>query len=283
MFWRAALVLVPAVCGWAQQPVDLGADRPGFGVSSAVVPPGVLQIESGFSLSSEGDATAATRTVVVGSPVLRIGLIRALELRLDGDGFRSETSLEAGAPSRTVRGLSDFEVGAKIAVLSERHLRPAIALLPSFTLPVGSPGLTASAVNPSLYAAWSKHLPASLSLSGNLVAASSKDEQGRFLSSAESLNFGFPLAGKLAGYVEVYQVTSPERGAGSTRIFDGGLSRPLGARMQVDLQAGHTLHSSRPSWFVAMGFVYRARNQRLALPCAATASMAAFTFSGSPR
>jgi hypothetical protein len=246
--------------------VDLGADRPGFGVSATVVPPGALQIEGGFLLSGERDRAVSTRVFVAGSPLVRLGLLKALELRLDGDGFRSETSRQAGAAAQTVRGLSDFEVGAKIAVLGEKRLRPAIALVPAFTLPVGSLGLTASTVNPSLYVAWSKRLPVSLTMSGDLAAASSKDDQGRFWSSAESFNFGFPLARKLGGYVEVYQVTSPERGPGSVRTFDGGVSRPLGANMQVDLQAGHTLYSNRPSWFVAMGFVFRPWNHVLALP-----------------
>ena len=242
-------------------PEDLGADRPGLGVGADVVPPGALQIEAGISLASGRDGPTTTRVFIGGSPLFRLGLVRRVEVRFDGDGFRRVSSRTGGGQRDIVQGLSDFEAGLKIGVIAEGRVRPEVAVLPSLFLPVGADGLSAGSANPSLVLAWSKNLPRSLTAGGNFAFASIKDSQGRFLRPAQSLVIGFPIVRRLGGYAEVYRWSSATRGASADWTFDAGLTLPLGGNAQLDVEGGHTLHSITPSWFCGMGVVYRVRRR----------------------
>jgi hypothetical protein len=241
----------------ASAPEGLGADRPGIGVGADVVPPGVLQIEAGVSLASGRDGATTTRVFVGGSPLFRLGLVRRVEVRLDGDGFRRETSSTGGGNSETVQGLSDFEAGLKIGVVNEGRVRPEVAVLPAVSLPVGAGGLSAGAANPSLILAWSKNLPRSLAVGGNFAFASIKDSEGRFLRQVHSLVVGFPIVRRLGGFAEIYRLSSATRDAPANWAFDAGVALPLAGNAQLDVEAGHTIHSITPSWFCGMGIVFR--------------------------
>jgi hypothetical protein len=194
--------------------------------------------------------------------LFRLGLIKRVEVRFDGDGFRRESSRTGGGQRETVQGLSDFEAGLKIGVVAEGRVRPEVAVLPSLTLPVGVDGLSAGAVNPSLVLAWSKNLPRSLTAGGNFTFASIKDSQGRFLRQVHSLVVGFPVVRRLGGFAEIYRLFSAARGASANWAFDTGLALPLGGNAQLDVEGGHTLHSAAPSWFCGMGVVFRVPMRR---------------------
>lgn len=238
-------------------PEGLGADRPGIGVGADVVPPGVFQFEAGISLGSVRDGATTTSVFVGGSPLLRLGLVKRVEVRFDGDGFRRESSRTGGGPGEIVQGLSDFEAGLKIGVVNEGRVRPEVAVLPTVALPVGADGVSAGAANPSLILAWSKSLPRSLTVGGNFAFASIKDSEGRFLRPAQSLVVGFPIVRRLGGYAEAYRLSSASRDASANGTFDAGLALPLSHNAQLDVEAGHTLHSATPSWFVGLGVVFR--------------------------
>jgi hypothetical protein len=189
--------------------------------------------------------------------LFRLGLVRRVEVRFDGGGFRWESSRSGGGQSETVQGLSDFEAGLKIGVVDEGRVRPEVAVLPALSLPVGAGGLSAGAANPSLILAWSKNLPRSLTVGGNFAFASIKDSEGRLLRPAQSLVVGFPIVRRLGGYAEVYRLSSVTRDASANWTFDAGLALPLGGKAQLDVEAGHTIHSITPSWFCGMGVVFR--------------------------
>jgi hypothetical protein len=241
-------------------PDDLGADRPSIGVGADVVPPGAFLIEAGISLADGRDGSKTTSVFVGGSPLFRLGLVQRVEVRFDGDGFRRESSRTGGGQRETVQGLSDFEAGLKIGVVTEGRVRPKVAVLPSLSFPVGADGLSAGAANPSLVLAWSKDLPRSLTAGGNLAFASIKDSEGRFLRQVHSLDVGFPVFQRLGGFAEIYRQSSAARGAPANWGFDSGVVLPLGGNTQLDVEGGHTLHSATPSWFCGMGIVFRVPN-----------------------
>ena len=57
------------------------------------VAPGVVQVEGGFTFSVDGDGAVRERTLTFGSPMVRVGVGRSVELRAGGDGMDS-----SGAP-----------------------------------------------------------------------------------------------------------------------------------------------------------------------------------------
>jgi hypothetical protein len=234
---------------------EFSADRPGFSTSPGVVGQGVIQVEGGIGFSADGKGDARAGALTVGSPLIRFGLTRFAELRVTGDGFRRYKSI--GSESHdSASGLSDLSVGAKLAVVHQGRIVPAISLLPSVSIPSGHRAFTSSTYDPSLAVAWAKSLAAGVSVGGTFTGTRASGQQVRNrYTSAVFLSMPAPL--RSAGYVEAYSVSSAEPGRGSTWISDAGLSHTVGANLQIDLSAGRQISAGAPCWFVAAGFALR--------------------------
>ena len=254
------LALAFAVAATAQiaQEVEqpLSPDRPGFTPSTSVLQPGMVQIEGGVTLSIDSDGDVSHRTTTFGSPVIRMGMWRFVELRAGGDGLQFVRSADCNGHNSTA-GWSDLVLGAKVAVLNEGRLVPAISLMPSISMPAGNREFTSSTYDPSLGIAWRKSLPAGMSVGGTVTGTSLADEGVRHALYASALSVGMPLPEQLAGFVEIYVASSDDPGKGPTWISDAGVSRNFGLNLQIDIEAGRRFSHGAPSWFVAAGFALR--------------------------
>jgi hypothetical protein len=198
------------------------------------------------------DGLIRHQAVTFGSPLIRMGVGRSVELRFAGDGLRLVRSVDSNGHAGTA-GWSDVVVGAKVAVVKEGRLLPAISLLPSMSLPAGNRAFTSSTYDPSLGIAWQKNLPAGMSVGGTLTGRSLSGEGVRRAWYTSALSVGIPLPERLAGFVEIYAASSEGPGEGSTWVSDGGVSRNLGSHLQIDIEAGRRLPYGSACWFVATG------------------------------
>jgi hypothetical protein len=252
------LALALGIAAPAQTNVEqaFSADRPGFAKSVSVLHPGMVQLEGGVTLSLDSDGDGRNRTMTFGSPMVRMGMWRFMELRAGGDGMQLVRSTDCNG-HRTTTGWSDLVVGAKIAVVDEGRLVPAISLLPSISMPAGNRALSSSTYDPSLDLAWRKNLPGGMSMSGTLTGTSVSEEGVRRASWASAVSVGIPLPERLAGFVEMYAASSSYPGKGSTWVSDAGVSRNFGPNLQIDIEAGRRISYGSPCWFVATGFALR--------------------------
>lgn len=209
----AILVVASAMTATAQSPetVDSGisADRPGFATPPGVLGRGVAQVEGGFTFSVSADGPLRQNTFTFGSPLLRVGVGGPVELRVAGDGFLSRS--DEGVSHFTTTGWSDLSVGAKVAVLHEGRILPAISLLPSISIPAGYKEFTSSTYDPGLAVAGLKTLPAGLSLVGTLAATSISEEKARHARYSSAIALWFPAPARSAGYIEMYAMASGGR------------------------------------------------------------------------
>jgi hypothetical protein len=235
---------------------EFAADRPGFATSPNVLGRGLTQVEGGVSLSVDTDGDIREHTLTFGSPLIRIGVGRSVELRIAGDGFQLARSIDSGSHNRAA-GWSDLAVGAKFTVVNQGRILPAISLLPSISVPTGYGAFASSTYDPSLAVAWLKTLPAGLSLGGTLTATEISDGQVRHGQYTSAISMGIPAPARLASYVEIYTVSSGGPGRASTWVSDAGVSRNLGANLQIDIEAGRQISHGGPCWFVAAGFALR--------------------------
>ena len=250
-----ASVVVAAAQTSEEADTTITADRPGFATPPGVLGRGVAEIEGGVTFSVDTAEHTRERTVTLGSPLMRFGVGRSIELRVAGDGFLFRGDESPG--HSTAAGWSDLALGAKIAVVHERRNFPAISLLPSIVTPTGDRAFTNSTYDPGLGIAAFKTLPAGLSLTGTITGTSISEERVRHGQSASAIAIWFPAPARSAGYIEMYAVASEGPGGASTRTFDGGFSRNFGPNLQVDIEAGRRMYSGRPCWFVATGFAWR--------------------------
>ena len=227
---------------------EISTDRPDYTESTDTVGRGIGQFEGGVVWTSQ----APRHTLTVPNALLRIGVVRRLELRLASDGFVRESVLGNGTWDRNSGG-ADLAIGAKLALTGERRLLPALSVIGALSLPVGSERFSSGGYDPFFKLCWSKSLPKAFDAGGNVVVQLATAGPGTSVEHAVSLSVGHKLPGGLRGFWEVYRI-SPY--AGQT-IADTGLSKPLGKNFQIDVSVGHTLMAQTSSWFASAGFAIR--------------------------
>jgi hypothetical protein len=258
---RLSLILaftlaVAALAQTSEAVEQFSSDRPGFTASPSVLGQAFTQVEAGVTVSVDTEGDLRYRTLTFGSPLIRMGLGRSVELRFAGDGIRLVRSMNFGGRDLTA-GWSDVGVGAKFAVVDQGRILPAISLMPSISIPAGNRALTSTTYDPSLEVAWLKTLPAGLSLGGTFSGTRISDERVRHARYTSAVSFGFPAPARSAGYVEIYAVRSGGQSGGSTWVSDAGITRQFGANLQIDVEAGRRISHGSPCWFVATGFALR--------------------------
>ena len=100
-------------------------------------------------------------------------------------------------------------------------------------------------------------MPAGFGLTGNINFASLSDDAGQFHQEAISLSLGHGLIAGWGGYFEAYGFSRLERGAGTAITVNGGFARPVGDRIQFDIEAGRGVTAAAPDWFIGAGFAIR--------------------------
>ena len=232
------------------QAEEISTDRPDYTESTDTVGRGVGQFEGGVVWTSQ----APSHTLRVPNGLLRIGLVRRVELRLSSDGFVRESVLGNGTWDRNSGG-ADLAVGTKVALIDEKRLLPALSVTGALSLPVGSERFSSGGYDPFFKLCWSKSLPKAFDAGGNVVAQLATAGPGTSVEQSVSLSVGHKLPGGLRGFWEVYRISPHE----AQTIADTGLSKVLGKNFQIDVSVGHTLLAQRSGWFAGAGFGIRRR------------------------
>lgn len=231
---------------------SLTTDRAEYTMTTEAVGAGILQLESGLLLESSPSA----RLVHAPAPLLRIGLTRRLELRVGGDGMLWQRPGSDGTCPRA-SGLSDMGVELKWKLMDEHGYRPALALAPSVSTPVGRSGFTSTGYDPTLKLAWAKKLVKGFRASGNFNMSSLTEDQQRFLQHAASLCVEHDMPAGWVAYWENYNIWPRHRAGERESLWNTGLFHGLGKNAQIDLEVARCFVSAAPHWYLGAGLVVR--------------------------
>ena len=241
----------------AQETPELVTDRPDQTESATIVPPGSLQVETGITFTSDTrglDPGIDKQGLALGTTLIRVGLLKNLELRLIGQHSQSQTSLQGINETNSESGLSDIAIGGKFGITEEDGLIPEMALNLHMGLPVGGESFRPSVAVPYFRLLLAKTLTEDLSLGLNLGAEYSGDKpDGTFI---YTLSLAMGLTDKLGAYIETYgDMPSTEK---LNVLVDGGFTYLVAPLVQLDLEAGYSL-SERTSldYFIAGGISFR--------------------------
>ncbi len=238
-------MLTGALGASAQSP-ELVTDRPDQTESATVVPQGLLQVETGYLFTRDGDVDSHAAP----GTLFRIGLGGRTELRLGHAGVM-------GTEGR--RGTGDSELGAKVNLITQADgWRPELALLGGLSLPTGAGGFSSGGADPSFLVAFAHELAPRLSLGYNAGAEweSSSDVPGDAFV-VYSLALGIGVTDRLGAFIEVFgdqRVTSEVATAVSA---DGGLTLLLTDVLQWDFSVGRRLGGPADDLFVGTGVSFR--------------------------
>ena len=241
-------LMVPVGTGVASaQSPDLVTDRPDQTESAAVVPRGLIQVETGYLFARDGDVDGYE----VPGTLFRIGLGGWTELRIGHAG------IVGGQGSR---GAGDSELGAKVNLIGRADgWRPELAILGGLSLPTGDDGFSSDGVDPSFLVLFAHELSPRLSLGYNVGAAweSSGDQLDRDAFIVYSLVLGVGLTDRLGTFLELFGDRQTTGTTATSVSVDGGLTFLLTDIVQLDVYVGSGLRGPTDDVFVGTGLSFR--------------------------
>ena len=262
LLYSVVFTLVPC---FAQEKVspkpELVTDRPDQTESSVVVPPGYVQVETGWSLSRNQEGGIRTNTHAFPGTLFRIGALDRVELRLDYGGALWEQTRDDGQNTH-LSGSGDMGIGAKLYFWEEQGWVPEAALLVGVSLPVGKEQFSSGRADPSFRLNLSHTLSDRLSFGYNLGATweSTLDETND-RDTLSLFNYtavlGVSLSDRAGLFAEVFGDIPFNAKGGPRNSVDGGLTYLIRDNLQIDGAAGFGLSDSADDWFVGLGITAR--------------------------
>lgn len=242
-------------------PGPLITDRPDQTESSAVVDPGFVQLEAGWTYSRRDDGPSRLGSHAVPQILARIGVVNRLEARL---GFAGWQAVRAEGATAVVddQGVGDLELGVKYQLHAGRGAMPSLALLADASLPTGEEAFSSGRVDPSLRLSVAHELTGRVSLGYNVGTrwVTETDQSGFRYTRAETpytLAFGVSLTERLAVFAESFGSLALDDRGSDTHSLDGGLTLLLTNSAQLDVSGGFGLNTAPDDWFVGLGLAVR--------------------------
>jgi len=234
----------------------ISPDRPGAATPPSVMDRGVFQVETAFESQTARPHDAPVATTEDFPTLLRFGLLRSLEIRLESN----TVSLE-----QAVTGFADMSVEAKwLALDSAGGKVPSVAFLPAVSVPTGTSDFTAGKVQAGLSSllGWTLASGTSFSLDANasrMVDSSDSPYEWQLGSQAA---FQIPLRRHWAvsgdTFVTVPLVSSSTAPWGA----DAGVEFYPNPDTQLDLTAIQTFTEPGTATAVQVGYSRRIRFAR---------------------
>ena len=226
----------------------ISTDRVTFSTGTAVVPAGRFQAEFGVIYTDDGDA----ESVSLPDPLLRYGLYPGVELRLAGPTL---LAVDGGDD-----GLGDVTIGLKFVARGQRGAVPAVAFVPSLTLPNGGAS-DRDQVDFGIDSAASWAFGSfTLLVNGDINNFTAGGRTRPIFNHSEALFYKLPdvLPGDLrrvtvfAEHFGVYPDGQPDR-----QVIDAGVLYLLTPNLQLDLSGGVGLNGASREFSISIGTAVR--------------------------
>lgn len=239
--WIALMALLAPLQAFADPP---GFDRPGIAFSPSVLPAGSFDWEQGLPDAQFASTGALHTRQYSANSTFRFGLTPTLELQVAGAVWNRLDTTLAGVRSHAI-GSGDPRIGLKWArPIAQSDL--SVGVLAAVALRTGSDAFSAGHTITSLGTVLGRDLGG-----GRNAAAYVNVDHGAGANAwTGSANYGFPLRGDVAGYVEAGRVA----GAGNAiTLAGGGVTWLVAGRLQFDAYALHGLTQASPDLQAGFG------------------------------
>ncbi len=234
-------------------------DRPDFTESPTTVGQGVLQLEMGYTFSSDSSQGVRTTNHSFPETLLRVGVLADwFELRTVWN-YESERT-RTGGIAENESGANDLILGCKIALTGQQGYLPEVGLILQMSVPSGGSAFTSDEVLPGFNLCYAWDLSEDTYLAGSTGINGTVDDETRDLCSElnQSLSLGHMWTEKLGNYAEWF-VLSPIS-ADTNRpehYFNGGFTYLFNKDVQWDIRAGVGLNEAADNFFVGTGLSVR--------------------------
>jgi Putative MetA-pathway of phenol degradation len=234
----AALSAMTAV---AQNDDPINPDRPGIADGSTTLRRGRVQIEAGVERDDASSGGVARRSLSTPA-LLRYGLTDALELRVEGTGYRRVTSDGA-----TSAGWAPGSIGLKTHLLEEdaKQHRPSLGIITRLFVPSGSGEFRSRRATGDIRLAADLDITERWAVNPNIGVDFDYDD-GRFTAALAALTVQYNFTPRLNAFADGGMQAPEQRGGTSSVLLDTGVAWIVGRNTQIDGSVGWGAHGTTP-------------------------------------
>jgi len=230
-------------------------DRPSLSTSTATVPPGALQIESGVEYTRSRLSHGQNEQQFLVDVLLRTGITSRLEARLDMN------PLVWLKDADTNIGFGDLTLSVKYRFFDspEGSRWPSLGVLPFVKLPTARSPIGSERVDFGCTALASFDLPWQLSLDANVGLAGLGQSPGAafLLQETVSASLTRQITDRLAMYGELFYASPSERHTRDVVGFDTGVQFLVLPRVVLDMAAQVARGTPGPDFAIRAGLSVR--------------------------
>jgi hypothetical protein len=242
---------------------EMSTDRPDQTESAYSVDAGHFQFESDIvSWSRDYDRGAGTvnETGTFGSVNMKVGLLHNTDFQVIIDSYvRSRTTDRSTGATERIGGIGDITPRLKVNLWGNDGGPTALAIMPYVKIPTAKRGLGNNSVEGGVIAPFAAELPWGFGLGAQTELDFMRNDgrSGHHVEWVNSITVGHDIVGALAGYVELFTITSFERGAPWQGFFDVGFTYGLTADIQLDAGCNFGITESAPDYNPFLGITFR--------------------------
>lgn len=221
---------------------EFATDRPDRTESAYTVDAGHFQMEMDFlnyvyDRSNDGGEHQTVKTLAIAPINLKIGLLNNVDLQVIVESYDTEQTKERDAKSQTrVSGFGDLLVRCKANLWGNDGGPTALSIMPFVKFPTNQHDLGNRALEGGVIFPFALELPDDWGLGGQaeldfLQDSDSSDYHHEFIN---TVTVSHDIAGKLAGYLELFSNLSTEQDAKWIATFDFGFTYAVTRDIQLD-------------------------------------------------
>ena len=252
------LVMPIYLYGQKNGEAEMETDRPTRAQGPAVVPPAVLQIESGYNFQSDATDLADTKEKLYPTTLFRIGIFKNAELRLNTD-YKKEKVLphrdKAGNTISEEHGFTGVQIGTKVTIYKGNGVIPQVGILSQLTLRVGNKAFRPAQTAPEGWLLLSQQLTDKLQVQYNIGYRKQNEPLESGGEAVYAATGSYKLTDRLTGFAEVFgqkpKADKAEHG------LDAGLLFQVLPNLQIDIIGGYGLNEEAPDYFAGGGVSWR--------------------------
>jgi hypothetical protein len=234
----------------AQEPII--TDRPDYTESVETVPPGMTQIEGGYTFTQSDRHNNAQS---LGELLIRTAIGSKSELRIGLNSYGV-----GHGENGSSYGLEDASLGAKIVLRKGAEggglRRPAVSLIALTTLPTGTEDERGSHFQPTVKLCLGYTLSPRIDLGVNANYSYVNDGDDRYGEFSPSASLGYALTDRVGSFFEYYSF-HPFRDQPATYYLNTGMTYLLSDNAQLDVRVGSGLNGPSDDFFIGTGAAVR--------------------------
>jgi hypothetical protein len=221
---------------------EMATDRPDKTESAFTLDAGHYQIEMDllsytYDRSSAGGERLTTKALAVAPINMKVGVLNNVDLQIIAETYNIQRTKDRDTNSSTrVSGFGDLLLRCKTNLWGNDGGPSALSVMPFVKIPANQHDLGNGALEGGIICPFAMELPADWGFGAQaeidwLQNSNSSDYHGEFI---HTVTVSHDIAGKLAGYVELFSNVSTERGANWIATFDFGFTYAITRDIQLD-------------------------------------------------